>query len=230
MLRDNLVELIEPMLNSAGADPLALYIHTRTPASDDRLPCLKNPRPEGAESSLTESASSPFQAEPAHHEQRVVDIELEKTLRGKVGKQTFPLRLGIPQKTRDSHFPTAATTTALRLHFKWRDDPPHGYILRWLDAVCPVGTAGRSPRSYWQPSCARAGHPAPDRFWQPKHASRVQIPASAVSTENLTGGGEKGQEPKERCAHGHRTGGRGRAPRLRTLRELRDLHHPPRTH
>src|SRR2546425_5380642 len=134
MLRDNLVELIEPMLNSAGADPLALYIHTRTPASDDRLPCLKNPRPEGAESSLTESASSPFQAEPAHHEQRVVDIELEKTLRGKVGKQTFPLRLGIPQKTRDSHFPTAATTTALRLHFKWRDDPPHGYILKWLDA------------------------------------------------------------------------------------------------
>src|SRR2546427_877943 len=68
MLRDNLVELIEPMLNSAGADPLALYIHTQTPASDDRLPCLKNPRPEGAESSLTESASSPFQAEPAHAE------------------------------------------------------------------------------------------------------------------------------------------------------------------
>src|SRR5438128_9198736 len=66
MLRDNLVELIEPMLNSAGADPLALYIHTRTPATDDRLPCHKNPRPEGAESSLTESASSPFQAEPAH--------------------------------------------------------------------------------------------------------------------------------------------------------------------
>src|SRR2546427_1733598 len=72
MLRDNLVELIEPMLNSAGADPLALYIHTRTPASDDRLPCLKNPRPEGAESSLTESASSPFQAEPAHGRMAVV--------------------------------------------------------------------------------------------------------------------------------------------------------------
>ena len=122
------------------------------------------------------------------HEQRVVDIELEKTLRGKVGKQTFPLRLGIPQKTRDSHFPTAATTTALRLHFKWRDDPPHGYILKWLDAVCPVGTAGRSPRSYWQPSCAGAGHARPWQILQPKHASRVQIPASAVSTENLTGG------------------------------------------
>ena len=65
MLRDNLVELIEPMLNSAGADPLALYIYNRTQASDDRLPCLKNPRPEGAEPSLTESSSSPFQAEPA---------------------------------------------------------------------------------------------------------------------------------------------------------------------
>src|SRR2546425_9415957 len=75
MLRDNLVELIEPMLNSAGADPLALYIHTRTPASDDRLPCLKNPRPEGAESSLTESASSPFQAEPAHRMARILAVE-----------------------------------------------------------------------------------------------------------------------------------------------------------
>src|SRR5260370_2804963 len=65
MLRDNLVELIEPMLNSAGAARLAMYIQNRTQASDDRLPCLKKPRPEGAESSLTESASSPFQAEPA---------------------------------------------------------------------------------------------------------------------------------------------------------------------
>jgi hypothetical protein len=49
MLRDNLVELIEPMLNSAGADTLALYIHDRTPTSDDRLPCLKNPCSEKAE-------------------------------------------------------------------------------------------------------------------------------------------------------------------------------------
>src|SRR5437879_3136445 len=80
MLRDNLVELIEPMLNSAGADPLALYIHTRTPASDDRLPCLKNPRPEGAESSLTESASSPFQAEPAHREP---SLDLQLVWKGK---------------------------------------------------------------------------------------------------------------------------------------------------
>src|SRR5258707_3112365 len=71
MLRDSLVELIEPMLNSAGTDPLALFIHNRTHASDDRLPCLKNPRPEGAESSLTENVTSPFQAEPAQHSNQV---------------------------------------------------------------------------------------------------------------------------------------------------------------
>jgi transposase len=34
---------------------------------------------------------------------------VEKTLRGKVQKQTFPPRLEIPQSTRDSHFPTATT-------------------------------------------------------------------------------------------------------------------------
>src|SRR4029077_12331114 len=66
MLRDNLVELIEPMLNSAGANPLALT-HHQIQASGDRLPCLENPRPKGAESSLTENVTSPFQAEPAHH-------------------------------------------------------------------------------------------------------------------------------------------------------------------
>src|SRR5664280_3321175 len=36
---------------------------------------------------------------------------VEKTLRGKVTKQTFPLNLQIPQTTRDSHFTTAAATT-----------------------------------------------------------------------------------------------------------------------
>jgi len=65
MLRDNLVELIEPMLNSAGANPLALT-HHQIQASGDRLPCLENPRPKGAESSLTENVTSPFQSEPAH--------------------------------------------------------------------------------------------------------------------------------------------------------------------
>ena len=35
---------------------------------------------------------------------------VEKTLRGKVQKQTFPLNLQIPHTTQDSHFPTASTT------------------------------------------------------------------------------------------------------------------------
>jgi hypothetical protein len=69
MLRDNLVELIEPMPNGAGADPLAPGIHNQRQASDDRLSCLENPRPEGAESSLTENVTSPFQAEPAHDDE-----------------------------------------------------------------------------------------------------------------------------------------------------------------
>ncbi|SRR6266404_9053100 len=63
MLRDNLVGLIEPMFSSAGANPLALCI-ARQESSDDRPPCLENPRPEGAESTLTENALSPFHAEP----------------------------------------------------------------------------------------------------------------------------------------------------------------------
>jgi len=36
---------------------------------------------------------------------------VEKTLRGKVQKQTFPLNLQIPQTARDSHFTTASTMT-----------------------------------------------------------------------------------------------------------------------
>ena len=63
MLRDNLVGLIEPMLSSAGANPLALRTATKKP-SDDRPLCLENPRPEGAESTLTENVASPFHAEP----------------------------------------------------------------------------------------------------------------------------------------------------------------------
>src|SRR5580658_4747456 len=63
MLRDNLVGLIKPIQISAGTDPLALSIQKQ--ASDDRSLCLENPRPEGAESSLTENVTSPFQAEPA---------------------------------------------------------------------------------------------------------------------------------------------------------------------
>ena len=70
MLRDNLVGLIEPMLSSAGAYTLALGT-ARKQSSDDRPPCLENPRPEGAESTLTENAASPFHAEPKQMLQRI---------------------------------------------------------------------------------------------------------------------------------------------------------------
>ena len=72
MLRDNLVGLIEPMRISAGVDPLALSIQTQ--ASDDRSSCLENPRPEGAESSLTENVTSPFQAEPVQFTRSTWDV------------------------------------------------------------------------------------------------------------------------------------------------------------
>jgi hypothetical protein len=67
MLRDNLVGLIEPIGISAGVDPVALSIQKR--ASDDRSSGLENPRPHGAESSLTEHVTLPLQAEPAHEGQ-----------------------------------------------------------------------------------------------------------------------------------------------------------------
>jgi transposase len=46
---------------------------------------------------------------------------VEKTLRGKAQKQAFPLRLEIPHRTRDSHFPTATTAV--------RSQPQTGHIV-----------------------------------------------------------------------------------------------------
>ena len=63
------------------------------------------------------------------------ETAVEKPLGGKVENQTFPPSLEIAQKTRDSHFPTAAATAALWLHFQCLDDRPQGYILKWLDTA-----------------------------------------------------------------------------------------------
>ena len=67
MLRDTLVGLIEPMLRGAGVhcsragfSPCCSRHRTIDPQ------CLENPRPAGAESTLTENARSPFHAEPRH--------------------------------------------------------------------------------------------------------------------------------------------------------------------
>ena len=59
------------MLSSAGANPLALHADGRK-SSDDRPSCLENPRPAGAESTLTENVASPFQAEPRHIPERLL--------------------------------------------------------------------------------------------------------------------------------------------------------------
>src|SRR5580704_18844565 len=74
MLRDNLVGLIEPMRISAGVDPLALSIQKQ--ASDDRSSCLENPRPEGAESSLTETSPLHFRLS-----QHIVHVQRSKSER-----------------------------------------------------------------------------------------------------------------------------------------------------
>ena len=72
MLRDNLAGLIEPMLSSAGAYPLALATD-RKELSDDRPQyALKIPARQGGIYALTENVASPFHAEPrqgcrSHH-------------------------------------------------------------------------------------------------------------------------------------------------------------------
>ena len=55
------------MLMLCGSDPLAPCTD-RKQSSDARPPCLENPRPGGAESTLTENVASPFQAEPRQRE------------------------------------------------------------------------------------------------------------------------------------------------------------------
>ena len=63
MLRDNLAGLIEPMLSSAGACPLALCTD-RNGSSDDRPQnALKIPARQGGIYALTENVPSPFHAE-----------------------------------------------------------------------------------------------------------------------------------------------------------------------
>ncbi len=70
MLRDNLAGLIEPMLSSAGANPLALCTARKKPSDDRPQDALKIPAPKGRNLTLTENAPSPFHAEPRH--ERVV--------------------------------------------------------------------------------------------------------------------------------------------------------------
>jgi hypothetical protein len=96
MLRDNLVGLIEPMLNGAGDYPLALHSN-RKQSSDDRPPCLENPRPAGAESTLTENVASPFHAEPGHYSLR----HTYTCLRLMEGADIYQIAKKLPHQRRD---------------------------------------------------------------------------------------------------------------------------------
>ena len=65
MLRDTLVELIEPMLASAGAHPFRARCHPSGTEYRTIDPvCLENPRPDRGGTYTTENAPSPFHAEP----------------------------------------------------------------------------------------------------------------------------------------------------------------------
>jgi hypothetical protein len=57
--------LIKPMFSSAGSYPLALCTYTDKRHRTIDADALEIPRPERAESTRTEKAASPFQAEPA---------------------------------------------------------------------------------------------------------------------------------------------------------------------
>ena len=63
MPRDNLAGSSGRCL-AAREFTLSRLHSNREKLSDDRPQCLENPRPEGAESTLTENVASPFHAEP----------------------------------------------------------------------------------------------------------------------------------------------------------------------
>jgi hypothetical protein len=77
MLRDNLAGLIEPMLSSARAYPLALCTD-RNESSDDRpQDALKIPARQGGIYTLAENVASPFHAEPAQLRPFLQDSEID---------------------------------------------------------------------------------------------------------------------------------------------------------
>lgn len=61
------------------ANVLALHIDNHKKSSDDRPRCLENPRPAGAESTLTENVASPFHTEPGQNKK---PLALEGLLSG----------------------------------------------------------------------------------------------------------------------------------------------------
>ena len=106
MLSDNLAGLIEPMLSSAGAYPLALCTD-RNQSSDDRPQnALKIPARQGGIYALTENVPFPFHAEPGHIEERAKAAQLFAELGDKRGD--------IRQAVQDSPWFAAEVLMSLR--------------------------------------------------------------------------------------------------------------------
>ena len=98
------------MLSSAGCHSPALHVDGRK-SSDDRPSCLENPRPGGAESTLTENVASPFHAEPR---QTGTKLETADTAKGYLQPVGTPLLGEAP--TLSEMFEQLAKTIILALN------------------------------------------------------------------------------------------------------------------
>src|ERR1039457_3279080 len=81
-----------------GSSPFALC---PKPYRIGRPSCLENPRPEGAEYSLTESAPSPFHAEPEHPPLRVWNPKMPGPTTPRLRECGFTPRVGSPPDSED---------------------------------------------------------------------------------------------------------------------------------
>jgi len=67
MPRDNLAGSSSRCLAAREGRLPRCTLTSRRSSSDDKSSCLENPRPEGAEPTLTDKTASPFQAESAQN-------------------------------------------------------------------------------------------------------------------------------------------------------------------
>src|ERR1700719_723710 len=130
------------MGNSPGADPLALSIQKQ--ASDDRSICLENPRPEGAETSLTENVTSPFRTEPAHFwlSRFIQRVSSSQRLPFTTPRRRPPLRKNSARRT--SSMALLACCRTWNLSYTIRQFPAHCSML--LVNGCHISTHAASTR------------------------------------------------------------------------------------
>jgi len=112
------------MSSSAGCSSLALHTDDQKESSDDRPVCLENPRPAGAESTLTENVASPFQAESRQGTLGSTVFRVRRTCRGeqldgwKRGKFFFPSFTEAVDSERSSSCRSPEPTSQTKRHRK----------------------------------------------------------------------------------------------------------------